>query len=94
MNVSFSLMYVGSNTVTFACKHGHRGPEVYSITNLVEVQLKFRFWIMNLEPLLVKYRTFSALFRHVIVATVKLAGSGTLEGIKIFILNWSHATSH
>ena len=28
---------------------------------------------MNLEHLLVKYRTFLALVRHVIVATVKLA---------------------
>ena len=27
---------------------------------------------MNLEPLLVNYRIFSALFRHVVVATVKL----------------------
>ena len=27
---------------------------------------------MNLERLLVKYRTFSAIFRHAIVATVKL----------------------
>ena len=39
---------------------------------------------MKLEPLLVKQPKLSALFRHALVATVKLAGSGTLGGIKMF----------
>ena len=51
---------------------------------------------MNIQHLLVEYPTFSALFRHVIVATVKLAGSEilALEGIKMFLLNWAHVTLH
>ena len=31
------MIYVGSNTEAFTCKHGHRGPEVYSIMHWVEV---------------------------------------------------------
>ena len=35
--ILMSMIYVGSNTVAFNCKHGHSSPEIYSITNLVEV---------------------------------------------------------
>ena len=46
---------------------------------------------MNLEPFLVKQQPFSALFRHVIVATVKLVEHFKDKGI---LLNWAHVTLH